>query len=300
MNLVDIDGCQDVYFLDVDMYDAPQYGGVYIVASERPAIIETGLGTNYERILEAVHAIGISPESIETIAVTHVHLDHAGGAGYLSESCENATVVVHERGARHLVNPERLIAGTKAAVGEQWKYYRKPLPIPEGRIRSVSEGDTIDLGGHRLEVIETPGHAKHQVVYHIPSISAIFTGDAAGIWIPERANVTVTSPPSEFDLEQAIVDVDKLVDIDAEMLLYTHFGAVEASAELLHRYQRKLTDWISSIADTRKKFSDDEQVIEQISNNAPVVTAWGEEKTRAETRLNTRGALAYLDQRGED
>ena len=114
-------GCTDLYLVETGMFDVTGYGGVYVLDAHQPAIIETGIGTNHEVVLGALAELGIAPESIGVIAVTHVHLDHAGGAGFLADACENATVTAHERGAPHLVDPDRLVAGTKAAVGDAWQ-----------------------------------------------------------------------------------------------------------------------------------------------------------------------------------
>lgn len=300
MDPIPIEGYDDLYVLDVDMYDATRYGGVYILGSDRPAIIETGIGMRVDRILAGVEAVGIAPEDVERIAVTHVHLDHAGGAGYLIDACENATVSVHKRGAPHLADPERLIAGTKAAVGDQWQYYAEPRPIPEHRIQSVRDGDEIDLGDRHLTVREAPGHASHQVIFHDQDAGVVFTGDAAGIWIPSEQRLTVTSPPPEFDLEQAISDVDRIIDLEPEILCYTHFGAVPASEELLTGYQQQLKEWVEQIATARSNHDTDSALIEQYVENTAIVEEWGREKSRAETRLNATGALRYVTKRGED
>ena len=291
---------EDIYLIDTGMYDARRYGGVYILDSEQPAIIETGLGTKYHRILAGLEELDIAPEEIDTIAVTHVHLDHAGGAGYLAKDCPNATVVVHERGAQHLVTPDRLVAGTKAAVGEQWTYYVDPVSIPEARIRAVTEGESIDLGDRQLAVIEAPGHAQHQVVYHDPVADAVFTGDAAGIWIPSESRVSQTTPPPEFALAQAIADVDRIEDIGAATLLFTHFGPAQATAELFSTYRTSLKNWIETVERAKAALGDDKAVIAQCVEDAAIIDEWGVEKSHAETRLNVKGALTYLKSRGEN
>jgi glyoxylase-like metal-dependent hydrolase (beta-lactamase superfamily II) len=133
----------DYYYLDTGMYDVERYGTVYLLDAERPAILDTGIGTNYEFILEALEGIGIGPEDVGAIVPTHVHLDHAGGAGYLAEACSNADVYVHRIGAPHLVDPSRLVEGTKRAVEDQWEYYAEPRPIDEERIVDLEDGDAI-------------------------------------------------------------------------------------------------------------------------------------------------------------
>ncbi len=193
--------CSDLYYVDTGMYETPGYGAAYILDADQPAIVETGIGTNHEFLLEALADLEIDREEVATIAVTHIHLDHAGGAGFLAEACPNASVYVPAAGASLLADPGRLVAGTKAAVGDQWEFYVEPEPIDEDRIVEIENGDTIDLGDHSLCVHGAPGHAFHQVVLENPENNAVFTGDAAGIWVPDRERIVETSPPSDFDLE---------------------------------------------------------------------------------------------------
>ncbi|MCH7661186.1 MAG: MBL fold metallo-hydrolase [Euryarchaeota archaeon] len=289
-----IDSCPDYYYLDTGMYDTERYGSMYIVDAERPALIDTGIGTNYEYILAAMEEIGIAPEDLEIIAPTHIHLDHAGGAGFLAEECPNADVCIHEIGARHLVDPERLIEGTKMAVEDQWAYYAEPKPVPEERITELSDGETIDLGDRVLDVHHAPGHAPHQVIYHDPDHQVIATGDAAGIWVPQTESIRQTSPPSNFDLEACLSDVETIRSLAPETLLFGHFGPAPASDELLDEYKEVLTNWVEAVEQKRAELAD-EAVIEYFVENTEMDEVWGERKARAEERLNTRGVLAYLD-----
>ncbi len=294
-----VDGCQDYYYLDTGMYDTERYGAVYILDAERPALIDTGIGTNYEFVLEAMEEVGIEPEDLKVIAPTHVHLDHAGGAGHLAEACPNAEVHVHGIGAPHLVDPERLVEGTKRAVGDQWEYYAEPEPVPEGRITELSDGDAIDLGDRVLEVHHAPGHAPHQVVFHDPACDAVATGDAAGIWVPQLETVRQTSPPANFDLEACLEDVETIRSLDPDVLLFGHFGPAPASDELLDEYKEVLTEWVEDVEAKRAELGNDEAVIEHFVENTDMSEVWGERKARAEERLNTRGVLGYLDASSE-
>ncbi|WP_136688515.1 MBL fold metallo-hydrolase [Halorhabdus amylolytica] len=291
---VTIGSCSDLYYVDTGMYDVPEYGSVYVVDAERPTIVETGIGTNYERVLEAVDAAGLEPEDIEVIAVTHVHLDHAGGAGFLAEACPNATIVVHEIGAPHLVDPGRLWEGTRRAVGDQIVHYVEPEPVPGDRIRELTDGDRIDLGDHDLIAHHAPGHAPHQVVYEDPANDAVFTGDAAGLYVPERDRAEPTSPPPDFDLEAALRDIETIQSLGRETLLYSHFGPTRRTHQL-EGYGRRLSDWVQAVAAARNEFGDDEAVIEHFAGETAASEIWGPDKGRGETAMNVRGVLTYLD-----
>ncbi|MFC7133002.1 MULTISPECIES: MBL fold metallo-hydrolase [Salinibaculum] len=286
----------DLYYVDTGMYDTAEYGSVYILDAERPALVDTGIGTNYEAILDAMDQVGIAPEDLEVIAPTHVHLDHAGGAGYLAAECPNADVYVYELGARHLVDPERLWEGTKAAVEDQIAYYAEPKPVPEERIVELTDGDTIDLGDHSLDVHHAPGHAPHQVVFHDPANDGVFTADAAGILTPGLDGPRQTSPPPTFDLDQVLADVEMLRDLDPAALYYGHFGD-SPTADNLDAYAEVTREWVADVEAARERLADDEAVIEHFVERTEAVDAWGEEKGRAEERMNVRGILTYLDNR---
>ena len=287
--------CTDLYYVDTGMYDVEGYGAVYILDAERPALVDTGIGTNYERLLAAVEEVGLEPADIEVIAVTHVHLDHAGGAGFLVDECPNATVYVHESGARHLLDPGRLWAGTKQAVGDQIRFYTEPEPVPEDRLVEITDGDRIDLGDHPLDVHYAPGHAPHQVVFADPENDAVFAADAAGIYVPGRDQLFPTSPPPNFDPEQCQADIDLLRDLDPEVLCYTHFGPAERG-DRLDEYADLLAAWVDAVAGARAELDDDEAVIEQFVAEADAEReAWGVEKADAEVAMNVRGVLTALD-----
>ncbi|AGB36101.1 MBL fold metallo-hydrolase [Natronococcus occultus] len=292
--------CSDLYYVDTGMYETGGYGSVYIVDDERPAIVDTGIGTNYERILEALEEVGIASEDLEVIAVTHIHLDHAGGAGFLAEACPNADVYVHPIGTDHLADPSRLVAGTKAAVGDQWQYYVEPKPVPEERLVEIEDGDAIDLGDHELRVHETPGHAPHQVIFEDPANDAVFTADAAGIWVPEREEIRETSPPSNFHLERCLEDVETLKAIDPDVLCYAHFGPryVGDDAEsALEAYATVLDEWVGDVETKREELENDDAVVDHFASRSDLGDAWGEHKAGAEAAMNVRGVLGYLDHR---
>lgn len=297
LTAVTANGCSDLYCLDTGMYDVEAYGAAYVLDAERPAVVETGIGTHHDRILDALDELDIDREDVAVIAPTHVHLDHAGGAGFLAEACPNAEVAVHELGAPHLADPSRLVEGTKRAVGDQWRFYVEPEPVPEDRLRALSDGDTIDLGDHELAVHDAPGHAPHQAVFHDRDNDAVFTGDAAGIWVPDPGLIRETSPPSNFDLEQCLDDVAMLRSLDVETLLFTHFGPHPDPEEALSAYERVLTEWVETVEAKRAELGDDEAVIDALVAESEMADVWGERKARDEAVLNTRGVLGYLDHR---
>jgi glyoxylase-like metal-dependent hydrolase (beta-lactamase superfamily II) len=288
-------GVEDLYVHDTGMFDTDEYGAVYVYDAERPIVIDTGTGANREALFETVEAIGIGREELAWILPTHAHLDHAGGAGYLAERYPNAEVRVPEKGVRHLVDPEALVAGTKSAVEEQWEHYAEPKPVPDDRIEGVAEGDRIDLGDRELVVRDAPGHAPHHAVYYDPDADVVFAADAAGIYVPEIDAVTPTSPPPQFDFEQCLDDIRLIEELDPDTICFGHFGPRDCDADLLGEAKRAYVEWVERVGQKRAELDDDEAVVDHFEAASRDIDYWNPERARANTSLNVRGVLRYLD-----
>ncbi len=294
-DVFEVETVQDCYYVDTGMYDAAEYGAVYIIDAERPALIDAGIGTDTERILAALETVGIDPRELESIVTTHVHLDHAGGAGFLVEETD-ATVYVHESGAKFLADPTRLWEGTKSAVGSQIRFYTEPKPVPTGRLEPIHDGSKVDLGGRSLDVHHAPGHAFHQVVLHDHECDAVYAADAAGIYIPQFDSVRAVSPPPGFDLEGVIGDVRMLAGLDPETICYAHFGPAPAGNKLT-AYVDATTEWVEAVVERRAELSDDDAVIEGFVGETDLGELWGDAKADGQTAMNVRGVFHYLDTR---
>ena len=290
-----IDRADGVHYVDVGVHGVPNYGAVYVIDAAEPAVVDTGTGRNHEYVLDALEELGIAPDAVRHVLPTHVHLDHAGGAGYLAAACPNATVHVHAVGAPHLIDPERLIEGTKQAVGDQWEFYADPEPIPEPRVEPLTSDDAVDIGDRSLSVVGAPGHAPHQVMFHDSREGLLFTGDAAGIYVPGRDSLKETSPPPQFDLETCLDDVRTVEAIAPETLCFGHFGPVAYHPELMANYKRTLIEWVEAVRQRRAALDDDEAVIEHFEGATELGDVWSDRKARAEERLNVRGVLTALD-----
>jgi glyoxylase-like metal-dependent hydrolase (beta-lactamase superfamily II) len=288
-----VSGCPDAVTVDTGMYDAPAYGSVYVIDAERPAVVDSGIGADRGHVFDALETVGIDRDELAAIVLTHVHLDHAGGAGYLAEACPDATVYVNAAGADHLVDPTRLVEGTKRAVGEMWRYYAEPRPIPAHRIVEVTDGDRIDLGDRTLRAHHAPGHAHHQVVYEWPGADAVFTADAAGIYVPSIDRLEPTTPPPEFDLDRCLDDLDLIASLDPETLCYGHFGPAPTS-DRLDRYADTLREWVADVRSLREAGRDRDAIVEEL-DEPELADVWGEEKARAEVALNVDGVLTSLE-----
>jgi glyoxylase-like metal-dependent hydrolase (beta-lactamase superfamily II) len=292
-DLFGVNGIQDLHCLDTGLYGTPAYGAIYIFDTPRPTVIETSTGRNHELLLNALDEIGISRTDLRNIVLTHIHLDHAGGAGVLAADCPNAEVFVHEIGAPFVAEPDQLAAGVKRVIGDLWAFHVEPTPIPEDRITPLSNGDLINLGERALDVIHVPGHATHQVALYDERSDALFTADEAGMWLPEHELLTVTTPPTTFDLERNLANLDRLDEQAPTTLLYTHFGP-RPTDSALDDYGTLLTEWVADIRAKREEL-DDKAVIEHFVSTADLSTTLGYPAGTEPTRMFVKGVMRYLD-----
>jgi glyoxylase-like metal-dependent hydrolase (beta-lactamase superfamily II) len=243
----------DVYQIDTLMAGMQQVTAGYLIRSDRPCLVETGTGPSAPVVFQALTGLGVGPTELATVVVTHIHLDHAGGAGDMARLFPNAEIVVHERGARHLADPSRLMASARMVYGDALdQLFGTLAPTPADRIRTVAETGGIDLGGGRtLEAYYTPGHAKHHVGL-IDSVSGdLYVGDAAGVYIPDTADLRPATPPPDFDLETALASLRTFASLQPGRLLFSHYGPVQAVTETLDRAAEEITVWVEQTRSAR-------------------------------------------------
>lgn len=287
---------ENLYILDTGMLGLERYGALYIFKTPKPAIIETGFSHTLSKTLQALDELKIPPEEIAYIMPTHVHLDHAGGTGHLAAACPNATVVVHEQGAPHLIDPTKLLESVQRAVGPMFPFYGTLQPTPPERLLTVRGGEVFSLGdNYEIEVVAAPGHAPHQVCLFERKIAGLFTADAAGIYRPWAAGLLLTTPPPAFHLEQSLETLARLKALRPKLLLYTHWGA-HSDRRLLDRYAQMLREWVSEIEHAKKTLGDDHAVKEHfVQKETPRLKEhYPELILRGEIEMNVQGVLLYL------
>lgn len=204
------------------------FNAVYLIGGSEPTLVEAGPGADLPVVLAALEALGVDAGGLAHIVVTHVHVDHAGGAGALIRHFPHATLWVHEHGARHMVDPSRLLASTARTYGpdRMEAFFGRTEPVPRDRLRSVVDGSEIDLGDRTLRIIHTPGHASHHVAIHDDESGAVFTGEAIGSYLPWGPAFRPALPPPEVDVEQALASIDRIAALAPTKLLTSHFGPV--------------------------------------------------------------------------
>jgi glyoxylase-like metal-dependent hydrolase (beta-lactamase superfamily II) len=215
-------------------YLHPGHAAAHIIQDAgHAAFVDVGTNDSVAYLLAALETLGIAREAVDYVFLTHVHLDHAGGAGRLMQELPNASAVLHPRGAPHMIDPEKLIIGSKLVYGAERfrRLYGDLVPIPSARVRVVQDGERYRLGSRELELIHTPGHALHHYAVVDAAHASIFTGDTFGISYremdsPRGAFIIPTTTPTQFDPEQLIASIDRLAAYAPEAMYLMHFSRV--------------------------------------------------------------------------
>lgn len=227
-------------------YQRPLLDAIHLVVErDRAAVIDTGANSSVPRVLEALRAKGLRPEQVDYVILTHIHLDHAGGAGLLLSKLPNAMLTVHPRGARHMVDPGKLIEGSVAVYGEAatHRIYGDIMPVPRERIVETAHQSTLKLNGRELVFFDTPGHARHHVCVLDPQSGHLFAGDTFGLSYREldcdgRQFVFPTSSPVQFDPDAEHRSLDLILGLKPGAIYVTHYGQVRDIARMgddMHR-----------------------------------------------------------------
>ncbi|MFA4884426.1 MAG: MBL fold metallo-hydrolase [Desulfotomaculaceae bacterium] len=234
----------------IDLHDQePGRTNCFLILSDKVALIETGPAPGAARIRDALKSLAIPPEKVDYIIVTHIHLDHAGGAGTLARYLTQAKVCVHPRGSRHLIDPSRLAAGARAIYGDSFDVlFGEVLPVPQERVYTPADGETLDLGGGRVLAFHyTPGHARHHFVVHDPVSRGIFSGDALGLRFQALSNLLgfdftmPSAPPPEFDPPAAVETLERMRGLEPAYIYFTHFGRAAGAPVILGRLKELIS-----------------------------------------------------------
>ena len=304
MNVVD-----GISVIDSEYY-SKDFAAIYLLKQKnKVAIIETGTNYSVPLVKGALANIGLSFSDVSYIIPTHVHLDHAGGAGLLMKQCQNATLVVHPRGARHLIDPSKLVAGAKAVYGEEKfiEYYGEIIPIDSDRVIEADDNFILDFDGRELKFIDTPGHAKHHFCIWDKDTKSMFTGDTFGISyrdldMDSEVYIFPSTSPVQFDPDALIKSINRIMEFRPERVCLTHFSAIKPTQEIADQ----LIDGIHFVSNLTEKYishKDAESIIfnEMMSYFLNGLGKIGNqdkdyctERIELDVKINTQGLIYWL------
>ena len=295
-------------------YVHPGHAAAHIMQHRgRAAFVDVGTNDSVPYLLAALQALGIAREAVDYVLLTHVHLDHAGGAGRLMRELPNATAVLHPRGAPHMIDPDKLIAGSQTVYGQErfQRLYGDIVPIPQARVQVTRDGDRLSLAGRELEILHTPGHALHHQVFFDRANSCMFTGDTFGLSYreldsPRGAFIIPTTTPTQFDPGQLIASIDRLLSYSPQAMYLMHFSRVTDAPRLGEALKEQIRE-LTRIAERSASAPDPAAAI-----RAGMADLWCELAARHECRLapeavrsllegdldlNTQGLIVWLGRR---
>jgi glyoxylase-like metal-dependent hydrolase (beta-lactamase superfamily II) len=293
-------------------YIRPGHAAAHLMLQNgRAAFVDTGTNFSVPHLLAALAELGGTPEAVDYVFLTHVHLDHAGGAGLLMQALPNAKAVLHPRGAPHLVDPSKLIKASIAVYGEDnyRKLYGDLVPIPASRVITTEDGQKMEFAGRALEILHTPGHAlHHHAIVDLPNRN-IFTGDTFGISYREFDTakgpfIIPTTTPTQFDPDQLIASVRRIAAYEPKRVFLMHFGGVTDVPRLADMMEHQVREFVR-IAQAHTGSTQREAGIRQEMRNlwvrllrehgCTIPEETLDEFLSGDLDLNTQGLLAWLD-----
>ena len=275
------------------------YRSCYVVRDHKTALIDCGYPMDQPSLLAGLNELGLDPGDIDYLALTHIHMDHAGAAGALTQLNPELVVCVHTRGGRHLVDPARLLQGAAQAYGDHFDEIGTMLPVPDGNIRVIDSGDTIELGAISLNVYATPGHAGHHVIFHDASVGTLFSGDALGSKIAERPGYILT-PPGGYDKRASIRDIDLIQSLKPERINFAHCGTyrLDPRKRFLEGLKEMHAQWnrcVSEILDENPKI-ENQALWDLFLERQPDLLRYPDQ--HFSFQMSVRGIRGYLEHRG--
>jgi len=274
----------------------------YLIEGPAPVLVETGSQSSVPTLLAALADLGVGPRDLAAVVVTHIHLDHAGGVGDVARSFPAATVYVHEKGARHLADPSRLVASAGQVYGDLLdSLYGRLDPTPAERIRVLGDGEEIVVGpGRTLTAVDSPGHAKHHLAVHDSDSGILFAGDAVGVRLPDAGVLRPATPPPDFDLDLALRSLRRFEERRPSGIALAHYGLVPDPSTVLEEAAGTLSRW-AAVAERAWRDGEDVAAALEAAFAADLCAVDEANREKLETlngvHSNAAGLRRWLEQR---
>lgn len=300
-----------IFTIDTGFY-RPRFDAAYLLIEQgRGAFIDTGTHHSVARLLATLNQAGLAPEQVDWVILTHVHLDHAGGAGELMRQLPHARLAVHPRGARHMIDPSKLWAGATAVYGEATMKadYGQATPVAAERVVEAGEDACLELAGRELRCFDTPGHARHHICIWDERSRSFFTGDTFGLSYPELETANgpfalPTTTPVQFDPSALHISIDRLLAQRPQAMFLTHYARVTEPQRMAADLHRRI-DAMVEVAQTQAEADDPQAgiVAGLVELYSRELTAHGVGDARDAVRtllakdveLNAQGLRVWLD-----
>jgi len=241
---------ENIYMIDAQLCSIAKLGSVYLLNEEKKVLVDSGPSSSASVVLDGIRQVGVRPEDINYIIVSHIHLDHGGGAGVLLKHMPQAQVVVHHKGAKHLMAPAELLDSSIEALGaEIIAQQGEVVPIEPHRLKLVHGNDTIRLSEKQvLDFIDAPGHAPHELCIYERRNGGLFVGDALGLNLAGGRVLLQCHPPPSFNPQVCISTIERLKGLNATSVYFAHFGAANKVQETLQLAIDKLRSYHTLMA----------------------------------------------------
>ena len=291
--------------LDLGFRDTEGLVAAYLLPqADGWSLIETGPSTCRDALLAGVARAGVSADQVRRVFVTHIHLDHAGGMGAVVDRFPKATFYAHEQGVPHMIDPTRLLASARRAWGEAAsdQLWGAIPPVPTNRIVALRGGERFPLDRGELEVLATPGHARHHLAFFDTALRGVFTGDGAGVRLEHSSHLRPAVPPPDLDLEQLFASLETMRQTHPRLVLFSHFGPSPDGANDLARYRTIVEQWSDVALAAAREKADVEFVTARLQSydegGASGSLPSEGESIISSYRLAAQGFLRYFETRG--
>jgi glyoxylase-like metal-dependent hydrolase (beta-lactamase superfamily II) len=285
-----------IFMIDTLMAGVPGFTAVYAVRGKKcTVLVDAGVSPSVDEVMSGLSEAGVEPGEVAWIVLTHVHLDHAGGAGYLLSRLPKARVVADDGAVAVLADPVRLVAGARRYLGSFAEMYGDMAPVPRERLVPASTMDELDLGDRTLKIVATPGHASsHQCVVDTGA-GVLFSGDALGVYIAEEGVIAPVTPPPDFDLEKQRRTLETLSALGCNRTCFTHFGCAGPCSDLAARSRRALEMMVERVRRGMVRRENPAFLAEELVRIMEITSDYGRFMFGGMSLLNVNGIMRYLE-----